>query len=189
VIAVPLTSKRATVVGEAFFANVFATHGIPKTVCSDEGKEFVNAELLRLYQQWGIQPILTGGYRPDRNASVSRSTGFSPYYLMHGREPALLEEVTVGPTFNQDGSSSINDMTKRLKQAFALVRKQQAKVAETNRKAREAKSKNMVYEIDDHVTYWEPSQPKYLGLAISGEQPLADTEVARRKAHRSWKCR
>jgi hypothetical protein len=27
------------------------------------------------------------------NASVSRNTGFSPYYLMHGREPALLETV------------------------------------------------------------------------------------------------
>jgi hypothetical protein len=227
VIAVPLTSKRGTVVAEALFTHVFATHGIPKTVRSDEGKKFVNAALLRLYQQWGIQPILTGGYRPwdnpveryDRylnscmtmlstafgedwtrylqaavftyNASVSRSTGFSPYYLMHVREPALLEEVTVGPTFNQDGSSSINDITKRLKQSFTLVRKQQAKVAETNRKAREAKSKNMVYEIDDHVMYWKPSQPKYLGLAISGEQPLADTELARRKAwaHRSWKCR
>ena len=37
--------------------------------------------------------------------------------------------------------------------------------------------------------YWEPSQPKYLDLTISGEQPLANTEVPRRKAHRSWKCR
>jgi hypothetical protein len=68
------------------------------------------------------------------NASVSRNTGLSPYYLIHGWEPALLEEVTVGPTFNQDGSSSIIDITKRLKQSFGLVRKQQAKVAETNRK-------------------------------------------------------
>jgi transposase InsO family protein len=64
VIAVPLTSKRATVVAEALFTHVFVTHGIPKTVHSDEGKEFVNAALLRLYQQWGIQPVLTGGYRP-----------------------------------------------------------------------------------------------------------------------------
>jgi hypothetical protein len=110
------------------------------------------------------------------NASVSRSTGFLPYYLMDRREPALLEEVTVGPTFNQDGSNSINDLTKRLKQSFSLVRKQQAKVVETNRKAR---------AIDDHVMYWEPSQPKYLGLVISGEQPLPNNEVDRRKAHRS----
>jgi hypothetical protein len=103
---------------------------------------------------------------------------------MHGREPALFGEVTVGPTFNQDGTRSINDITKRLKRSFTLVRKQQSKVSETIRKVLEAKSKNMVYEIDDHVMYWEPSQPKYLVLAISGEQPLVDTEVARREAHR-----
>jgi hypothetical protein len=105
------------------------------------------------------------------------------------KQSTLLEEVKVGPTFNQDGSSSINDINKRLEQSFVLVRKQQFKVAEANLKAREAKSKNIVYEIEDHVMYWEPSQPKYLGLSISGEEPLGNTEVDRRKAHRSWKCR
>jgi hypothetical protein len=53
VIDVPLTNKRTTVVPETLFTHVFVTHGIPKTVRLDEGKEFVNDTLLRLYQQWG----------------------------------------------------------------------------------------------------------------------------------------
>jgi hypothetical protein len=67
VIAVPLASKKATVVAEALFTHEFAVHGLPDYVRSDEGKEFVNSGLQNLYQQWGIQPILTGGYRPWAN--------------------------------------------------------------------------------------------------------------------------
>jgi hypothetical protein len=100
------------------------------------------------------------------NASECRSTGFSPYYLMHGREPALLEEVTIGHTFHkEDKAHDINDVNKRLKDAVNLVRGQQGKVATLNRKAREAKSKDTNYEVNDHVMYWEPSQPKYLAIA------------------------
>jgi hypothetical protein len=37
--------------------------------------------------------------------------------------------------------------------------------------------------------YWEPSQPKHLAFAANTAQMGDDSDVARRKAHRSWKCR
>jgi hypothetical protein len=55
IIAVPIVSKRASDVAEALFTHTFAVHGLSSTVRSDEGKEFVNAGLTTLYQQWGTQ--------------------------------------------------------------------------------------------------------------------------------------
>jgi hypothetical protein len=67
IIAVPIVSKRASDVAEAVFTHAFAVHGLASTVRFDEAKEFVNAGLTTLYQQRGIQPILTGGHRPWTN--------------------------------------------------------------------------------------------------------------------------
>jgi hypothetical protein len=72
IIAVPIVGKRASDVAEALFTHAFAVHGsgLESTVGFDEAKEFVNAGLTTLYQQWGVQPILTGGYRPWANGII-----------------------------------------------------------------------------------------------------------------------
>ena len=67
VTAVPLRSKKAKDVSEALFNHVFARHGRPDRIHSDEGKEFINAGLKRLYRNWNIRAVTTGGYRPWSN--------------------------------------------------------------------------------------------------------------------------
>jgi hypothetical protein len=54
------------------------------------------------------------------NAAICRNTGFSPYFLMHGRDPALLEEITLPSPFAGDKAfnqpvTDMSSITKRLK--------------------------------------------------------------------------
>ena len=57
------------------------------------------------------------------NASVCRSTGYSPYYIIHGKEPTLLEDVDICmPHVHEDTKpEDINNITKRLSTAYQAV--------------------------------------------------------------------
>ena len=74
VIAIPLKSKKAKDVAEALVTHVFAVHGRPESIRSDEGKEFVNHGLQRLYKNWNIQPITTARVAGDHGATQSSDT-------------------------------------------------------------------------------------------------------------------
>jgi hypothetical protein len=65
IIAVPLKTKKAKEVAEALFERVFAIKGRPRRIQTDQGAEFVNAGLERMYRTWGIQSVATGGYQPQ----------------------------------------------------------------------------------------------------------------------------
>ena len=215
VIAIPIKNKTAKEVAEALFTHVFAVHGKPERIHSDDGKEFINSGLLHLYRRWGIEPISTGGYRPwsnpverfhrylntsmtmlaskfgedwtsylqaavfSYNASACRSTGYSPYYIIHGKEPTLLEDVAMPHVHEDAKPEDINDITKRLTAAYQMVVEQQTRVAATNRR-RLTKWQNIQYKTNDSILYWEPAQQKILSGDISG---------AARKAPTKWKDR
>ena len=67
VIAIPLRTRKAQVVGDAIHQHILCRYGRVKKIITDEGKEFVNASLTFVYSMWGISPILTGGYRSQAN--------------------------------------------------------------------------------------------------------------------------
>ena len=198
VIAVPLKSKRAGDVADALFSHVFAVHGKPKAVRSDEGKEFVNAGLRRLYRNWNIEPATTGGYRPwsnpveryhrylnagmtmlsakygedwtrylqamvfTYNASHCESTGHTPYFIMHGREPTLLEDVAMAHP-HAETPEDIRGISKRLAKAYEDVRTQQERAARLNReRAAKHNLAQIVYKVGNFALYWEPAQSKSL---------------------------
>ena len=221
-IAVPLKSKKAKDVAEALFTHVFAVHGRPESIRSDEGKEFVNHGLQRLYKHWNIQPITTGGWRPwsnpveryhrylnagmtmlsskfgedwtaylqavvfNYNASACESTGYSPHYLMRGKEPTLLEDIAMDHVHDEEQEEDINNITERLAEAYKHVRKQQKRMAELNRERLRQKTehiKKVKYEKDDAVMYWEPAQTKKLAAI---DTDAGDFAIAR-EAPNKWK--
>ena len=220
----PLKSKRAKEVAEALFNHVFTKHGRPSRIHSDEGREFVNAGLARLYKHWNIAPVTTGGYRPwsnpvERyhrfmnssmtmlsqryggdwpgylqatafcyNSSTCESTGQTPYYLAHGRETAMLEDLAMARVPPREGTEDVEEIAKRLEMTYAGVRAQQAKMAEANLARRRANGKAQckgarVYEEGDSVLYWEPAQSKSLRAEEEGEKVLL------KKAPGKWKPR
>jgi len=199
VIAIPLKSKKAKEVAEGLFSHVFAVHGKPDRIRSDEGREFVNAGLNQLYRRWNIQPITTGGWRPwsnpveryhrylnagmtmlsarfgedwtsylqaivfSYNASACRSTGYSPHYLIYGKEPTLLEDIAmIHPHDHPEPTETIIDSVTRMRTAYIAVRAQQERVAQINKQRADAKLRPVKYEVGDHVLYWEPQQSKSL---------------------------
>ena len=51
---------------------IFATHGIPKVVVSDNGPSFVSAEMQEFFTKNGIKHISTPPYHPASNGLVER---------------------------------------------------------------------------------------------------------------------
>ena len=62
-----LRSKSAEEVGTAFFTKWCCRHGIPTTVLSDQGNEFVSAFSRKLHCLLGTEQHSTSGYRPECN--------------------------------------------------------------------------------------------------------------------------
>jgi hypothetical protein len=64
------------------------------------------------------------------NASVSRSTGYSPYFLFYGREPTFLEEIAMPhPHVDAAPDNDIASIQARMSRAYAYAITQQERVA------------------------------------------------------------
>ena len=56
----------------AVLRKLFATHGIPRTVVSDNGPGFASAELQQFFARNGVQHIFTAPYHPSSNGQAER---------------------------------------------------------------------------------------------------------------------
>jgi hypothetical protein len=97
------------------------------------------------------------------NASVSRSTGYSPYFLFYGREPTFLEEVAMPhPHVDANPVDDIASIHKRMTTAYAHAISQQERISTLNRQRFEQGHRAVIYTVGDHVLYWEPTQSKLI---------------------------
>ena len=118
------------------------------------------------------------------NASACESTGYSPYYMMHAREPSLLEEVAMERIRESDKTDDdMNAITKRLAEAYEHVLQQQMRVAELNRQRLDEKRRPIRYKKGDSVMYWEPAQTKSLHADPDEEN---DEILATKRAPGKW---
>ncbi len=69
--AVPIVEKRASLVWEAL-REIFTRFGFPAELITDNGAEFVAAEIKDEYRKHGIKHIRTTPLRPQSNGSVER---------------------------------------------------------------------------------------------------------------------
>ena len=133
---------------------------------------FLNGSMTSLSSKFGIEwpeylPAAVFAY----NASTNDSTGFTPHEIVHGQRPELLHGLALNalpdPTGAPDISKYHEEMGLRLSNAYELVREQQERIAEANRKIIERRRgkrqrETPIYEEGDHVLYWEPRQSKRL---------------------------
>ena len=70
--AVPMRTKSAEEVADAFFNTIICRHGVPKRIQTDQGPEFVNNIIARLTDRMGITHVTTTPYNPASNGAAEQ---------------------------------------------------------------------------------------------------------------------
>ena len=74
-ITIPTMNTDAGTTARALVHEVFARHGCPKAVLSDNGSHFNNAVIRDICKQLGIKKLWTSPYRPQSNGRAERFIG------------------------------------------------------------------------------------------------------------------
>ena len=88
------------------------------------------------------------------NCTRHSSTGFSPYYLMFGREPRLPIDLVFGLEINQPKqprTKYVQDMRERLRHSYQLASEAAKKSGKRQKKYYDIKSRNSFLNIGDRV--------------------------------------
>jgi transposase InsO family protein len=92
------------------------------------------------------------------NIGVHRSTGFSPYFLMHGRRPKLPIEFIINTQNEQTRNPHqhyANKLQQIMTEAYREARVTQEKAARRTEKQKGKKRKQAVFRANDMVMYFE----------------------------------
>ena len=74
-IAEPIKTKTAIEVAKVYFESVVCKQGVPKTLVTDQGKEFVNEILKEVAKLFQMKHTITTPYHPQANGVIERSNG------------------------------------------------------------------------------------------------------------------
>ena len=89
------------------------------------------------------------------NATVSRSTGYTPHFLLYGREPQLridvMFEAVVEPQLRKPWKSHVEDWKKNMEMAHKIAADVSHKVGERNQKAYNKRANAAVLKPGDRV--------------------------------------
>jgi len=97
------------------------------------------------------------------STSIHASTGYSPYYLMFGRQPVLPVDVEYGTTQlsqHQSLNGHATKLDKQLASAFELARRTSGIQHERQRQYYDAKANGESYTVGDLVWLLNPKVPK-----------------------------
>jgi transposase InsO family protein len=73
--AIPIASKKADTVQEAFIDNIVARYGVPRYLISDNGGEMTSTNFENWLREFGVSHRLTSPYNPQCNGMVERFNG------------------------------------------------------------------------------------------------------------------
>uniref|UniRef100_A0AAQ5X1V7 Integrase catalytic domain-containing protein n=1 Tax=Amphiprion ocellaris TaxID=80972 RepID=A0AAQ5X1V7_AMPOC len=97
------------------------------------------------------------------NTSVHSSTGFTPYFLTHGREAHVPVDVLLGPRLQVDQvHDSLDDfvlsLRRRLDTAFQLTRDNSVTASDKQSACYDAKQRHCSYDVGDLVWLNDPTE-------------------------------
>jgi hypothetical protein len=100
------------------------------------------------------------------NVSENEATGYSPFEMVHGRK-ALQPSDAAFNIFQEEtdpetptSEKHFKDIAARLRNAYIIARRAQARMAKTNREARPLHTP-IEYASGDKVLYWQPRRHPY----------------------------
>lgn len=82
-LGVPLPDHTANTIAQAFVVNFVCVHGIPETILTDQGTDFLSKIFAEVCKLLKINKINTSPYHPQTNGSLERSHRTLAEYLRH----------------------------------------------------------------------------------------------------------
>uniref|UniRef100_A0A3P8S8H6 Integrase catalytic domain-containing protein n=1 Tax=Amphiprion percula TaxID=161767 RepID=A0A3P8S8H6_AMPPE len=168
-----VADQKATTVAECLFSFVME-HGVMELLHTDMGRQFESEVVKQLCVMLGVRKTHTTPYNPKSDGMVERlnrtvidqlakillvvhsSTGFTPYFLTHGREACVPVEVLLGPRLQVDQvHDSLDDfvlsLRRRLDTAFQLTRDNSVTASDKQSAYYDAKQRHCPYDVGDLV--------------------------------------
>ena len=71
-VAIPLENTSSETIAKALLFNWFSCYGIPETIVTDRGSNFISSAMLKLTNTLGCERIKTTAYNPQGNSIVER---------------------------------------------------------------------------------------------------------------------
>jgi hypothetical protein len=122
---------------------------------------YLNTAMTALHQQFGMEwDTYVDAALFVYRASKCESTGYSPYFLIHGREAVLPQSIftPASPTdeFKSD-SEHVTYTSTQLAAAYKSAFDQQVQTAARNAEARSKTMRQVTYTKGQKVLYWQPA--------------------------------
>lgn len=73
--AIPIASKKARTVWDAFNRDIVARYGVPAVLVTDNGTEFTSKSFKSWLRDWGVDHRVSSPYHPQTNGKVERFNG------------------------------------------------------------------------------------------------------------------
>lgn len=77
---IPVSSMTAQATARAFYFNVFRLHGLPNTIVSDRGTQFVSHFWLALCDILGVKATLSTAFHPETDGQTERTNAIIETY-------------------------------------------------------------------------------------------------------------
>jgi transposase InsO family protein len=103
------------------------------------------------------------------NSTRHESTGFTPFYLMYGREPRLPIDLAMGLVTEEEAQNYtdfVESLRKRLQKSYDLAKKRSAQAQQQNKANYDQRARAAVLEVGDRVLVKV--------LAFGGKHKIAD---------------
>jgi transposase InsO family protein len=187
------SDNEATLVSEAFRL-AFAKLGVIRTTSSirhpqgnspaERFMRYLNSSLaitINNYREWPkMLPMSLFAYR----VLPHETTGYSPFFMMFGREPLLpLHASTMLPSnispLTENPASAIDKMVERMASVFELVRRRQDHMSRVNADRRDMNESRFVarFHVGDPVLIWDPESTSGRTTFARQDPPPTDLSI------------
>ncbi|UYV71884.1 K02A2.6-like [Cordylochernes scorpioides] len=137
-------------VSKFLIAHIFLRHGAPRFLISDRGSQFTS----NLMKEDEILPFITHAY----NTTIQETIGYSPFFLLFGREPmSLLDDENIPTESNMDDYDEYTEnYLDKIARTRQVVINNTEKTQKRMKRNYDKKHNERIYEPGHLVEVWTP---------------------------------
>ncbi|KAL4101226.1 hypothetical protein QTP88_021246 [Uroleucon formosanum] len=141
-LGVPLPNHTGNTVAEAFVVNFICSHGIPETILTDQGTDFLSKTFAEVCKLLKINKIKTSPYHPQTNGNKDlntwdqlipyalfvynsiehTSTGYQPYALLYGKELIIPVNLKSNPEPRYNYDDYLYDLKQKMQESHKIAK-------------------------------------------------------------------